>query len=64
MTEAWTISADSDTRERMHALSLARDCYAMKLDLLCSATVVERAIKFVDMKTMTMKKSKLVLQIW
>ena len=50
MTEAWTISADadSDKREKMQALSLAKECYAMKLDLLSSATVVDRAVKFVD----------------
>ena len=50
MTEAWNISTDvdSDKREKMQALSLAKECYAMKLDLLSSATVVDRAVKFVD----------------
>jgi hypothetical protein len=50
LTEAWTMSmdADSDKRERMQALSLAKECYAMKLDLLSSATVVDRAVRFVD----------------
>jgi hypothetical protein len=50
LREAWTISTDSDSdkRERMQALSLAKECYAMKLDLLSSATVVDRAIRFVD----------------
>jgi len=43
-----SIDAESDKRERMQALSLAKECYAMKLDLLSSATVVDRAIKFVD----------------
>ena len=38
----------SDKRERMQALMLAKECYAMKLDLLSSATVVDRAIRFVD----------------
>jgi hypothetical protein len=32
----------------LQALALAKECYAMKLDLLSSATVVDRAIKFVD----------------
>lgn len=31
----------------MQALTLAKDCYAMKLDLLSNATVVDRAIQFV-----------------
>jgi hypothetical protein len=50
MTEAWNMStdADSDKRERMQALSLAKECYAMKLDLLSSATVVDRAVRFVE----------------
>lgn len=50
MTEAWNISTDagSDKREKMQALSLAKECYAMKLDLLSSATVVDRAVKFLD----------------
>ena len=44
------MSADeeSDKRERMQALALAKECYAMKLDLLSSATVVDRAVQFVD----------------
>ena len=50
LTEAWTISTDSesDKRERMQALTLAKECYAMKLDLLSSATVIDRAVKFVE----------------
>ena len=40
--------AQSDKRERMQALTLAKECYAMKLDLLSSATVVDRAVRFVD----------------
>ena len=48
MTEAWQMSLDGDKRERMQALSLAKECYAMKIDLLSDATVVDRAVKFVD----------------
>jgi hypothetical protein len=48
MVEAWQMSLDGEKRERMQALSLAKECYAMKLDLLSSATVVGRAVKFVD----------------
>jgi hypothetical protein len=39
---------DGEKRERMQALSLAKKCYAMKLDLLSSATVIDRAVKFVE----------------
>jgi predicted transcriptional regulator len=50
LTEAWFMSVDkeSDRRERMQALALAKECYAMKLELLSSATVVERAMQFVE----------------
>lgn len=48
MAQAWQMSLDGDKRERMQALSLAKECYAMKLDLLSSATIVDRAIRFVD----------------
>ena len=34
----------------MQALSLAKDCYSMKLDLLTNATVVDDAIRFVTEK--------------
>jgi hypothetical protein len=36
------------TREKIQALSLAKDCYSMKLDLLTNATVVDDAIRFVS----------------
>jgi hypothetical protein len=39
---------DGGKWERIQALSLAKECYAMKLDLLSSATVVDRTIMFVD----------------
>jgi hypothetical protein len=32
----------------MLALALAKDCYQMKLELLSSVTVVERAVNFVN----------------
>jgi hypothetical protein len=45
--EAWNTSQQTqDRREKMQALSLAKDCYAMKLDLLTNATVVDDAIRF------------------
>jgi len=46
--EAWnTAQSTQDPREKIHALSLAKECYGMKLDLLTNATVVDDAIRFV-----------------
>lgn len=61
MTEAWAMSLDGDKRERMQALSLAKECYAMKLDLLSSATVIDRAVRFVDRHRGLMPQNKEVL---
>jgi hypothetical protein len=48
LREAWNTSQQTeDRRERIQALSLAKDCYSMKLDLLTNATVVDDAIRFV-----------------
>jgi hypothetical protein len=48
VTKAWKMSLEGEKKERMQALSLAKECYAMKLDLLSSAPVIDRAVKFVD----------------
>src|SRR5207245_1374803 len=46
--EAWTTSQQTeDKREKIQALSLTKECYGMKLDLLTNATVVDDAIRFV-----------------
>lgn len=37
-----------DKREKIQALSLAKECYSMKLDLLTNATAVDDAIRFVS----------------
>jgi DNA-binding CsgD family transcriptional regulator len=51
LKEAWTTSQQAeDKREKIQALSLAKECYSMKLDLLTNATVVEDAIRFVTQK--------------
>jgi DNA-binding transcriptional regulator LsrR (DeoR family) len=43
--EAWnTVNNTEDKREKIQALSLAKECYSMKLDLLTNATVVDDAI--------------------
>jgi Trp operon repressor len=50
LREAWTIASQQieDKREKIQALSLAKDSYSMKLDLLTNATVVDDAIRFVS----------------
>jgi predicted transcriptional regulator len=40
-----------DKREKIQALSLAKECYSMKMDLLTNATVVDDAIRFVSQKS-------------
>jgi GMP synthase PP-ATPase subunit len=50
--EAWNTSHQAeDKREKIQALSLAKECYGMKLDLLTNATVVDDAIRFVTANT-------------
>jgi hypothetical protein len=34
--------------QKKHALSLAKECYSMKTDLLTNATVVDDAIRFIS----------------
>ena len=57
--EAWTIASQQteDKREKIQALSLAKECYSMKLDLLTNATVVDDAIRFVSQKSKESLKS-------
>ena len=47
-----------DKREKIQALSLAKECYSMKLELLTNATMVDDAIKFVTRKSTMQTKSK------
>src|SRR3954462_13156311 len=50
--EAWNTTHDTeDKREKIQALTLAKECYSMKLDLLTNATVVDDAIRFVSLKS-------------
>jgi hypothetical protein len=50
--EAWnTAQSTEDGREKIQALSLAKECYSMKLELLTNATVVDDAIRFVFQKS-------------
>src|ERR671938_288360 len=56
--EAWNTAANTqDKREKIQALSLAKECYSMKMDLLTNATVVDDAIRFVSSKTKENLKS-------
>jgi hypothetical protein len=58
LREAWSTSQQTeDRREKIQALSLAKECYSMKLDLLTNATVVDDAIRFVSSKTKENLKS-------
>src|SRR5205823_3441091 len=50
--EAWNTAQNTeDKREKIQALSLAKECYSTKLDLLTNATVVDDAIRFVSHKS-------------
>jgi hypothetical protein len=56
--EAWdTADNTEDKREKMQALSLAKECYSMKMDLLTNATVVDDAIRFVSHQSKEKPKS-------
>jgi hypothetical protein len=61
--EAWNTSQQTeDKREKIQALSLAKECYSMKLDLLTNATVVDDAIRFVSSKSIDKEKIKSSLE--
>jgi hypothetical protein len=53
LKEAWNMSQVDDgiKSDKIKALALAKECYAMKLELLTNATVVDDAIRFVDSHT-------------
>jgi len=56
--EAWnTAQSTEDGREKIQALSLAKECYSMKLDLLTNATVVDDAIRFASQQSKERLKS-------
>jgi predicted transcriptional regulator len=59
LREAWNTSQlTKDRREKIQALSLAKECYSMKLDLLTNATVVDDAIRFVSESEKSKDKDK------
>lgn len=52
LREAWNAATSTeDKREKIQALSLAKECYEMKLDLLTNATVVNDAISSLHHQT-------------
>ena len=56
--EAWNTAANTeDKREKTQALSLAKECYSMKLDLFTNTTVVDDAIRLVSSKNKENVKS-------
>ncbi len=59
LREAWVTSQQTeDKREKIQALSLAKDCYSMKLELLTNATVVNDAIRFVSLSSSKSKEEE------
>jgi hypothetical protein len=50
LREAWHMSnqIDIENKEKVQALSLAKECYTTKMDMLTNVTVVDDAIKFVS----------------
>jgi hypothetical protein len=55
--EAWNTAQNTeDKREKIQALSLAKECYSMKLDLLTNATGVDDAVRFVSQKSKSREK--------
>jgi predicted transcriptional regulator len=58
--EAWNAANQAkDKREKLQALSLAKECYSMKLELIMNATVVDDAIRFVSQKSKDKENLKL-----
>ncbi|MFL6317671.1 MAG: hypothetical protein ACJ73C_13185 [Nitrososphaeraceae archaeon] len=58
MSQIWNTAQNTeDKREKIQALSLAKECYSMKLELLTNATVVDAAIGFVSTKSKENLKS-------
>jgi len=50
LAKTWDIANNphSNERDRLQAISVSMQAYSMKIDLLTNATVVERAVQFVE----------------
>lgn len=58
LKEAWTMSQTENIKgDKIKALALAKECYAMKLELLTNATVVDDAIRFVTSHAAPIEKA-------
>lgn len=57
LNEAWNISqqVDIENKEKVQALSLVKECYTTKMDMLTNVTVVDDAIKFVSRNSQHIK---------
>jgi hypothetical protein len=54
---------DNENKEKVQALSLAKECYTTKLDMLTNVTVVDDDIKFVSRNSQHIqdrKKDKII----
>jgi predicted subunit of tRNA(5-methylaminomethyl-2-thiouridylate) methyltransferase len=48
LTQAWNAADTAESpKDRFMNLTLAKECYAMKIELLSSASIVDRAVQFV-----------------
>ena len=54
-------STENMDKDKLQALSIAMQAYEMKLELLSSATIVERAVNFVEKHRGLTTKNKEVL---
>lgn len=47
LREAWALSEKAkDSKEKLQALSLAKECYALREELICNAPLIDEALKF------------------
>ena len=53
---------DIERREKLQALSLAKECYTTKLELLTNSTILADAMKFVTRHQNQQQKQKLVTE--
>jgi hypothetical protein len=58
LAEMWITAAKVEGRDKLAALSVAKDTYAMKLNLLSSVHAVQRALDFVSLKRKEHDNSK------
>ena len=60
LKESWIMAQQAvGEREKIQALSLAKDRYSMKLDLLTNATVIDDAIRFISINAYQNSDSKI-----